>query len=261
MEVLFTGTGAADWPIELYDQMPEFRRNSGVLIDSDLLIDPGPHIYHFAEKNNNSHLFDNVENIIVTHTHSDHFNAENVLKLSQNSRCVLWGDSACLRNLEKNLGSAASAIKFRETKIGQTYEIGKYKITPLRANHVSQDPQDIARIYIIEKDGRILYYGCDTSWIPTESWNFMKDLKINAMIMELTCGLNAPDDWRIFEHTTIEMLKLMLAMFRKYDRFDKNVRFYVSHMARTLHTNHEELKNYLAEYGVTPAYDGMKINV
>ena len=108
---------------------------------------------------------------------------------------------------------------------------------------------------------RILYYGCDSAWIPTESWNVIKTLPLNALVLEDTCGELATDDWRIFEHNTIEMLELMLRMFRKYGCFAPDVRYYTSHMARTLHTDHQRLKEKLAPLGVTPAYDGMTITI
>ena len=57
------------------------------------------------------------------------------------------------------------------------------------------------------------------------------------------------------------MLELMLRMFRKYCCFAPDVRYYTSHMARTLHTDHQRLKEKLAPLGVTPAYDGMTITI
>ena len=107
----------------------------------------------------------------------------------------------------------------------------------------------------------MLYYGCDSAWIPTTSWNAIKDQPVNAVVLELTCGETAPDDWRSFEHNTLDMLELMLRTFRKYDRFAPDVRFYVSHMARTLHTGSDRLRERLAPLGVTPAYDGLCIDV
>ena len=77
----------------------------------------------------------------------------------------------------------------------------------------------------------------------------------------MTCGETAPDDWRIFEHNTMEMLTLMLRMFRKYHRFAPDVKYYVTHMARTLHNDHETLTNTLAPLGLTPAYDGLTIEI
>ena len=81
------------------------------------------------------------------------------------------------------------------------------------------------------------------------------------MVLELTCGETATYDWRIFEHNTPEMLDIMLTMFKKYNLFAPDVKYYVSHLARTLHTDHEGLVEYLKPMGVTPAYDGFSFEV
>ena len=81
------------------------------------------------------------------------------------------------------------------------------------------------------------------------------------MVIELTCGDLAPDDWRLFEHNTIDMLELMMRMFKKFDRFAADVKFYTSHMAVTLHKSHDEIVQRLAPMGVVPAYDGLEIQI
>ena len=57
MELLFLGTGAADWNISKRVEGEFFRRFSSALVDGALLIDPGPHIFDFAEKNGTPELF------------------------------------------------------------------------------------------------------------------------------------------------------------------------------------------------------------
>lgn len=262
MKLTFLGTGAADWDINAYHQDTFFRRNSGALVNDDLIIDPGPHIFHFARHNGTPDMFRNVKNLIVTHSHGDHFDSWTVSELCRMYGCTLWADQACMDKLCRSIGEkSAGQISFQETKVLHDYKIGTYTVTPLPANHDTGIPHETPRVYLIQQEERILYYGCDSSWITTPAWNVMKDKAINAMVLELTCGETAPDDWRIFEHNTIDMLKLMLRMFGKYQRFDPDVRYYVSHLARTLHTDHETLKETLAPLGVVPAYDGMTIEI
>ena len=261
MKLTFLGTGAADWDINAYDSMPEFRRFSSALVDDALLIDPGPHVFHFAEKNGTPDLLDGVRDIIVTHSHADHFCPETVLRLCRNRDCTIWCSPECMKVLGNKLGNdAVLDVKFRSTEIGKTYDIGGYAVTPLRSNHYAT-PGEITRTYLIEREGRILFYGCDSAWLPTETWNFMRDKPINTLVLELTCGEIATYDWRIFEHNTPEMLDIMLKMFRKYDRFAPDVKYYVSHLALTLPKDHESLVTYLAPMDVTPAYDGLQIEI
>ena len=262
MKITFLGTGAADWNIGDYTPGQFHRRFSSALINDDLLIDPGPHVFHYCETEGTPDLLDNVRNIIVTHSHGDHFVPGSVLRLCAGGNCTLWGDAACMRKLVRLLGEEEAAkIPFVELKMGRDYEIGGYKITPLRGNHATEDPEENTLIYLIEQEGRILFYGCDSAWIPTTAWNVIKNRPVNAMVLELTCGETARNDWRIFEHNTIEMLELMLVTFRKYNYFAEDVRYFVSHMALTLHTDHETLVKTLEPLGVTPAYDGFSFEV
>ena len=262
MKVTFLGTGAADWDVNAYVPGQFHRRFSSVLINDDLLVDPGPHVFHFCETDGAPDLLDNVQNIIVTHSHGDHFNSATVARLCVDRNCTLWADPACMRKLIRELGAeTATKIKFVETKRNRDYEIGGYKVTSLRSNHATEDPDEDTRLYLIEEGGRILFYGCDSAWIPTVSWNVIRERPVNAMVLELTCGETATYDWRIFEHNTPEMLDIMLTMFRKYNLFAPDVKYYVSHLARTLHTDHEGLTEYLKPMGVTPAYDGFSFEV
>ena len=262
MKVTFLGTGAADWDINAYAPGAFHRRFSSVLINRDLLVDPGPHVFHFCETEGTPDLLENVKNIIVTHSHGDHFNSATVERLCVGKDCTLWADPACMRKLIRELGEETAAkIRFVETRRNRDYEIGGYKVTSLRSNHATDDPDEDTRIYLIEEGGRILFYGCDSAWIPTVSWNVIKAKAVNAMVLELTCGETATYDWRIFEHNTPEMLDIMLTMFRKYNLFAPYVKYYVSHLARTLHTDHEGLVKYLEPRGVTPAYDGFSFEV
>ena len=262
MKLTFLGTGAADWDINAYTPDAPFRRFQSALVGDDLLIDPGPHIFHFAEHNGTPHLLDHVKNIIVTHSHRDHFDPQSVYRLCVGRDCTLWGDIWCRNKLIATLGEdAVSKIRFVETSLRQTYDIGGYAITSLRANHVTEYPEETARMYLIAKDDRMLWWSGDSAWVPTESWNIIKGQPVNTVILELTCGETSPDDWRIFEHNTPEMLSLMLKMFKKYNHFAPDVKYYTMHMARTLHTDHERLVAFLAPMGVTPAYDGMTIDI
>jgi phosphoribosyl 1,2-cyclic phosphate phosphodiesterase len=264
MKLTFLGTGAADWDINAYVSGAFHRRFSSVLINNDLLIDPGPHVFHYAEHSDSPHMLDGVKHIIVTHTHDDHFCPETVERLCADRDCILWGDMACLRRLRAVLGEERTKrISFVDTHVrtGLPYPVGKYRVWSLRSNHATEDSEETTRMYLVGDGERILLYGCDSAWIPTTSWNTIKDFPVNTAILELTCGEAAPDDWRSFEHNTLDMLELMLRTFRKYDRFAPDVRFYVSHMARTLHTDPDRLRTRLAPLGVTPAYDGLCIDV
>lgn len=121
MKLHFLGTGAADWDISRRRDDMEWRRFSSTLIDDTLLIDPGPHIFDFAEKNNLPNLFDNVRDIVITHSHPDHLNSANLLRVCSVSRgCRVWGDAASLRKINRELGES-NAVDFRVVTPGYEF--------------------------------------------------------------------------------------------------------------------------------------------
>ena len=58
-------------------------------------------------------------------------------------------------------------------------------------------------------------------------------------------------DYRVFEHCNMDMI---LAMRQSLAPFVK--RICISHMARTLHTDHQTLAQEMERYGVETAFDG-----
>ena len=71
MKTLFMGTGAADWDITLRREGEFYRRFTSFLINDDLLIDFNLETIDFINQNKIS--LKNVKNILITHTHGDHY--------------------------------------------------------------------------------------------------------------------------------------------------------------------------------------------
>lgn len=273
MNIRFLGTGAADWslPNDEEEKNVEYRRYCSAIVTPDddedsssLLIDPGPHIFHFAVKKFMPYLFDDVRNVLITHSHSDHFNPSTIVYLNQFIRVEFWGTEAVANKLLKS-GMDISGVSFNFIEPGKEYRIGDFKVLPLRANHVTDDPNETVLNYVIEKNygnGNVkrIFYGLDSSWFDLRTWNTIRHMKMDAMVLECTIG-DMKGDYRIFEHTSIPMLEIMLDTIRSKGYCGENARIYVSHMARTLHGTQKELEERLAPLNVIPAYDGMVAEV
>ena len=264
MKLQFLGTGAADWVVpqsEVANPI-DFRRFSSALIDDTLLIDPGPHIFDFAEQNGTPHMFDNVRYCIVTHSHADHLCPETVEKLRELSGCHFYGSYGVRQKLALNSSLFQKGDNpFQEVHYETRYSLGNYSIIPLRSNHTTENPQETTLNYIIENEkGKRMFYGLDSAWIPVQSWIYMRNMPMQVMVLELTIG-DVAGDFRVFEHTSIPMLKIMLETMRSNHYCAENARIFVSHMARGLHGTHAELCRQLAPLDVIPAYDGLTLEI
>lgn len=251
-EILFLGTGAADWSLE--DKGGFFRRNSAALINCDLMIDCGKHIFDFAESENEKSLYANITDIIITHRHSDHFCRDSVLKLAETNKLRVGCDNRIMQTI-----GAHPNIEYVNFKPFQTTNMGRYKITPLLANHdIVFDGNACAFHYIIETfDDRKLFYGLDGAWFLRPSWQEMQKHKFDTMIFDCTVGDR--DDWRMFEHNTIPMLRVMINEIRNKQMINPDGTLIASHMAKELHISHEDTEEILKRINVLTAYDGMRI--
>lgn len=225
MKILFLGTGAADWTVNDINNS-EYRRNSSALIDETLLIDPGPNVLE-AIKTFNVDI-SKIKNVIVTHSHGDHYNPDTVEAL-------------------ENMGAEVIRFKSMEEK-----QVGKYKISAYKANHGTCED---SVHFIIEDGNKKLFYGLDSAWLLYDEVQAIINKHIDLAVLDATIG-EVPGDYRIFEHNNLTMIRQMKLTLQKY--VDQ---FIISHMARTLHTNHKELAALMQKDDILVAYDGFIVEV
>jgi phosphoribosyl 1,2-cyclic phosphate phosphodiesterase len=226
MKITFLGTGAADWPEKKPEGCKEHRRLSSALIDGSLLIDPNPCV--FDALNEYSKDPSEIKYIINTHRHSDHFDEKTVAKLEK------YG---------------ARFIPFSE---GEEKTVGKYTVSAYRANHSTvKDP-----VHFIISDGeKTVFYGLDGAWLLFDEVQAIKNRKPDFAVFDATVGF-IDGDYRIFEHNDLNMVLEMKKTLEKYIG-----KFCISHMARTLHTDHATLSGIMEKHGVTVASDGLEIEI
>ena len=224
MELLFLGTGSANWLAGL-DEIPDFiRRDSSVLIDSTLLIDPGPCVLEAlgtfgcdAGK---------IKYIINTHMHDDHY-CENTI-----------------RNLEEK------GAEFITIKAGETVQFGKYTVAAFKGNHAV-----IPTAHFLISDGeREVYYGLDGAMLVPEALEAIKSRHTDTVILEGTLGFDV--ERGALEHNNMNMVVELASELKAHVG-----EIYISHISRKYQPDHETLSRTMSEYGVRVAYDGLKIQI
>lgn len=250
-EILFLGTGAADWNIA--NKTDDFRRFSSALVNGELLLDCTDHIFDFA-KDFDFYGFASVTDIIITHNHDDHFCRETVLKLAENRKIRV----GCSKEIKEIIGENEN-IEFVVFSPFKETTVGKYRVIPILANHdIVADGDAYAFHHIIyTPDNKCIFYGLDGAWFLRPSWQEMKKHKFDVMVFDCTVGDR--DDWRIFEHNTIPMIRFMVKEIENVKILSPNAKMIASHIARTLHVSHEDTERTLKEIDVMTAFDGMKV--
>ncbi len=257
--IRFLGTGSAGG----LGKSRTGRRHSSILVDNDFLID------FTAESADMIPEGVHPETIFYTHSHKDHFQAADALKIGIKTVYLshTWYDTAVAAF--KKAVSADECLKMPTiipTYFGMPVQMGDVTVLPLDANHPTEYLMEQSQIYLLEKGGVRLLYATDTSGIPGKSARAIGVDKhksgygITAMIMEATMGIGHEDDFRLFAHTSVALVARTVKVMQENGRLHlgKDQFVYITHMSKSLHGTQAELDATLP-YPIKAAYDGLEV--
>ena len=194
-----------------------FRTRSQILINDDMLIDFPPDTYYRSLAMGVN--LGKIENILVTHSHSDHFYPEDFFARGDWSsfdlpveKLTLHGNSAMRAAFEKN-GYAkkkdtyvhephgvlngynvyGQSSEYVVHKTFETFTAGKYVVTALPAKHTIGEN---CFIYLVREGDKTLLYATDTGYFKKSVFDYFvnNNIKLDAMIVDSTYGLVCSSD-------------------------------------------------------------------
>lgn len=246
MRIDYIGTGADDWlPGEL-SRTGEYRRRTAVLIDGTLEID-------LAGTTPVDRL-GGVREVIFTHSHRDHFDPHLLVRMAEEHPLTVYASADFAGRLAALLPAGSRAIGLAP---GDTVTTpAGYRLTALPANHVVGDhPAEQPLHYIIERDGRRLYWGTDGAWIAPSAWYALLAAgPFDRMVMDGTLGERIGDT-RIFTHNDLHMVRGLAAAIRTAGLLKPDGRIYITHLSRDSQYPTAELDARLAADGIRAAHD------
>lgn len=279
MKVTVLGSGAAEaWP-GLYCECeactearrrggPNLRRRTAYLLNGDTLVDYGPDISW--QVNSVGAAFRDIRHLLVTHSHEDHFTPVELYWRYQGF-CQVSQPLAVYanRNVFARLEAAAGPnhaphdiyerllLERNELTPGDQAKAGPLKVTALEANHAGPDEQ--ALNYLIEQSGKTLLIGNDTGFWPDQTWDLVRQFRIDLAFIDCTCGHKHPNS--INHHLGVESMTAMRDKLRELGVLNDGARVFANHFSHNGLTLHEELCEYFAPLGIEVAYDGLVVEI
>jgi phosphoribosyl 1,2-cyclic phosphate phosphodiesterase len=268
MTIRLLGTGAADGIPAFYSNSrvseyarlkggKDVRTRSAALIDGCVKIDLPPDTAMQLNRDGLSAM--DWACLIFTHGHDDHFDVNQIQYAmhpftdKEFLEFPIYANGTIIERIRERYPSWP--MELVETKSFNCFYLCKYRVTPIRARH--KEDED-AHNLIIERDGRSLLYALDTGiWTP-ETWEFLKDFNIDALIIECTDG-RAECDYD--GHLNIKKCAEMVERLREQGTLRAGAPVITSHHSHKGDATHEELIQLLAPHGITPGYDGMEVTV
>lgn len=280
MKIQYLGTAAAEgWPA-MFCRCPacmeaakrggkNLRTRSQAIIDDRILMDFCPDTYmHMLQYGVD---LPNLKTCLITHTHDDHFYIEDT-----KMRCnwfandvdelpfTLYGNDELVRRMEEYKtmphGDAwTKGIDWKELKEYQPVAIEGYTVIPTIAKH---NPLEKCFNYIVEKDGKTLFYGHDSGYFTEETWAQLKQYHFDYVTVDCTMLASGISGGHMCIEDCVHVRERMLAE----GMADANTIFTINHFSHNGGRNkagklflHEELVSYMAERGFLVSYDGMTV--
>ena len=232
------------------------RTRSQTLINNNLLIDfPADTYSHFLQ---NGVEGDNIEYLLITHAHADHFYSEDLFMRSgafAHNMNVPTLKVFCPKTVYETFDKIPQNVEVTILESCQTVELGQYKVTALPARHMSGS---VAFIYIIQGE-KTLLYAHDTGYFYEDVFNYIEKNEIVFDMISLDCtNVDIPisDEGTHMGFPNIErVLNRLCSMGAVTESTVK----YVNHFSHNGNPIHHVLEERAKKYGCCVAYDGCQV--
>ena len=237
------------------------RKRSHAIVNDDLLIDLCPDL--IASSQQHGVPLTNVRYVLQTHEHDDHLDP--VLLTLRSPHYGVHGapslDVFASRGALAKAGLDAAAAERLDLRLHPvepfaTFEAGPYQVTSVRAAHAPDTMT--AMLYLVERDGRSLFYATDTGPFGEETWAALARLgrPVDVLAMDHTLGFAAPSGG----HLNAEQFVGQVERMRGIGVVGAKTRLFAHHVAHHSNPPHGELVRLARERGYEVAYDGLALD-
>ena len=236
----------------------DIRSRTSAVIDNQLKIDFPPDTFHHVLANNLD--LGSIEHLLFTHTHHDHFHPDDLTMRSPIFAhdivypLHIYGNDVVISKCNAAIQFSQESFKYHQIKPFVSFSVGDFQVTPLLADH---DPFETCLIFYIEKGNKRILYGHDTGWFPQQTWDWLDQKKLDAVILDCTHGLLPGRR----NHLNIEAVKEIKTIFSEKKIINESTQVIATHFSHNTGLTHDELKKLLNPFGIEVAYDGINIEV
>lgn len=240
------------------------RTRSQAIIDDELLIDFPADTYLHALAYGLD--FKKIRHCIITHPHSDHFYPADFemreigyAVVTDNIPLTIYGTETVKEKTDEILKEynlqSENRMKSVLIKPFSEFTAGKYKITPLPANH-SRDLQPV--VYIISDGISTMLYAHDTGIFDRDVWDWLSESKIKFNFVSLDCTGGMLTGWRS-GHLGLDTCREFRNLLTKTGTADQNTKFCLNHFSHNGLANYDEMLSEAKQYGFDVSYDGKTV--
>lgn len=242
------------------------RTRSQALINDDLLIDfPADTYMHIVDYGLDLR---SIENILITHSHMDHLCPADLQNVRApyahrkpgagpvNVYSSHASSAAMLPDLVKSGTLGGDYIQPHTLTAFESVKIGRYTVTPLKANH---DSKIEPLIFVISDGEKTMLYGNDTGWFLPETWEYLEKSGIRFDFVSLDCTCTCDDEPYPNGHMNIVADTKVKEKMLEIGCADENTVFCMHHFSHNGGYTYDELVPVAEKLGFIVSYDSMEV--
>ncbi len=271
MQLTLLGTGAAEAVPDPFCscRICETARREGgrhiraratALVNDDLLIDLGPDV--LTSLNAARAYVGGIKGLLITHRHLDHWHPDNLywrkpgFTPTKMAPLTVFGPADALGDITPELAASAH-FSWQVVEAGDHWTLRAYEITAIPATHGGGHLEPL--LYVIESEGRRLFYATDTAPLQDAAWDLLRPLgPMNLIVMDSTTGkLPGGDGHHSFE----TFLETRARMIDEGLLVPGKTTMVAHHFSHNGGLTYDELVEFYAPHDVTVAYDGLNLTV
>ncbi len=286
MELVFLGTGAAEGAPAAYCRCEtcqgvrkrgglELRTRSSLRVGLHHQIDVSPD--HYRQTIAAGLDMYDVEHVLITHTHEDHFTLSALtdkqmssetngkplsVYLSRPARTYVEGMIAGVPVSDKDRRWIDENIILVGLEYFHEYTIGGLSVQTLKGNHTARGVDELSINYLVGlPNGKRFLYACDTGYYQEETWAYLAGRRVDTLILECTFAGRTDREELPDSHLDLASWLKTLERMSGIGFVDDRTAVYATHFNPHQGLSHFEIQDRLqrSAYRGTAAHDGLRV--
>lgn len=252
----------------------EIRSRTCFRVDEGTQIDFGPDQFYQSTVLGND--LRQVRRVLVTHSHEDHlafteFGLKQMASLTHPDPIAVYLSRPAHTWLLKAAAPFDCAVtderyvRLFPVDYGVPFTAGNLNVLPLRGNHMAHGTdENSANYHITFLDGSTMYYAADTGYFLPETFERLKELRVDTLVVEGTFG-DAPGFEMPNTNGHMGVAGVLAVTGRLYDQgtLHDGSRVFVTHINHKHSLTYQRMADWFAGHTapvpITVGYDGMEI--
>ena len=252
----FFGTGGLGAARVRNKLSKDYRRFSTLLIDEKILIDPSEDIFEFTETFMLSGILDDVKDVFITHSHLDSFSASAIETLAKRTKIRVYASETL-----KDEITSITNVEFVQIDPFSLQKIGAFSVLALPANHATDIPREKTLNFLIESQGKSIFYGIDGAFIDADAFRVLREITLDVAVLDFALGLSEYSA-ESANHNNLSSVCTVRDILLASGVATDDTKFILSHIpSGKKNPTHDEVREAIAELPFTLAYDGYFLGV